>query len=110
MRFLSRFVIKPIAASLMVTLLSSWVALAQKEFKSGIEWPEPKVVTPGSATVAPSDAIILFDGKDLSQWKNGENWIIKDGAATANKSGISTKLAFGDAQIHLEWALSLIHI
>ena len=104
MRFLSRSIIKPIAASLMVTLLSSSVALAQKEFKSGIEWPEPKVVTPGSATVAPSDAIILFDGKDLSQWKNGENWIIKDGAATANKSGISTKQAFGDAQVHLEWA------
>lgn len=104
MRFLSSSIIKPITASLIATLLSSSIALAQKEFKSGIEWPEPKVVTPGSATTAPSDAIVLFDGKDLSQWKNGENWIIKDGAATANKSGISTKQAFGDAQVHLEWA------
>lgn len=104
MRFLSSSIINLIAASLMVTLLSSSIALAQKEFKSGIEWPEPKVVTPGSATVAPSDAVVFFDGKNLSQWKNGENWIIKDGAATANKSGISTKQAFGDAQVHLEWA------
>ncbi len=104
MRFLSSKVLKPIAASLITALLSNSVAFAQKEFKSGIEWPEPKVVNPGGAGLAPSDAIVLFDGKDLSQWKNGEKWIIKDGAAIASKSGISTKQAFGDIQLHLEWA------
>ncbi|MFN6052704.1 MAG: DUF1080 domain-containing protein, partial [Planctomycetia bacterium] len=77
---------------------------AQKEFKSGIEWPEPKVVSPGTVGGPPSDAVVLFDGKDLSQWKNGENWIVKDGVATANKTGISTKQQFGDMQLHLEWA------
>lgn len=95
---------KPFAASLVALLLFGASALAQKEFKSGIEWPEPKVVTPRAAGGPPSDAIILFDGKDLSSWKNGENWKISDGVATAFKSGISTKQAFGDVQLHLEWA------
>lgn len=76
-----------------------------KEYTSGINWPEPQVIKPGkSASNAPSDAIILFDGKDLSQWDGGENWIIKDGCATAAKSDIFTKQAFGDCQLHLEWA------
>ena len=74
------------------------------EYKSGINWPEPKVVTPGTAGGAPSDAIVLFDGKDLSKWKNGDKWIIADGEATAAKTGISTKDSFGDCQLHLEFA------
>ena len=41
----------------------------QIEFKSGIVWPEPKVVTPGKTDAEPpADAIVLFDGKDLSKW------------------------------------------
>lgn len=79
-------------------------AQAVKEFKSGIEWPEPVVVTPGKDNGPPSDAIVLFDGKDLSAWKNGENWIIADGVATAAKSGITTKESFGDCQFHVEFA------
>ena len=60
------------------------VALAQKEYKSGIVWPEPKLVTPGKAdSDPPSDAVVLFDGKDLSKWQDGGNWEIKDGSATA---------------------------
>jgi hypothetical protein len=79
-------------------------AVAIDEYKSGIVWPEPVVVDPGSATQAPSDAIVLFDGKDLSKWHNGDNWIIKDGIATAAKSDIKTKDSFGDCQLHLEFA------
>nr|WP_238537746.1 DUF1080 domain-containing protein [Zavarzinella formosa] len=76
-----------------------------QEYKSGVEWPEPKVVTPGPTSVSPpADAIVLFDGTDLSKWKNGDKWIIKDGEATAAKTGISTKDSFGDCQIHLEFA------
>ncbi|MEZ6141250.1 MAG: DUF1080 domain-containing protein [Zavarzinella sp.] len=78
---------------------------AQREYKSGIVWPEPPVVTPGSTVgMPPSDAKVLFDGKDLSQWKNGENWVIEDGYAIAKKSGITTKEMFGDCQFHLEFA------
>ncbi|MSR32415.1 MAG: DUF1080 domain-containing protein [Gemmataceae bacterium] len=85
-------------------LLAGPVAHAQKEFKSSVPWPEPKAIDPGDATRAPSDAIVLFDGKDLSAWKNGDKWIIQNGIATAAKSGISTKQSFGDCQLHLEWA------
>ena len=50
--------------------------------------PKPVVVSPGATPAAPpSDAIVLFDGKDLSQWKNGEKWEIKDGYAIVKGSG-----------------------
>src|SRR5437764_2153806 len=67
---------------------------------------EPRIIEPGPP---PSDAIVLFDGKDLSQWKGEKNgpakWEVKDGVATVNGTGgISTKQEFGDCQLHLEWA------
>jgi hypothetical protein len=76
-----------------------------KEYKSGIEWPEPKVVTPGKTDAEPpSDALVLFDGKDLSKWNGGEKWEVKDGVATARKGSIVTKDSFGDCQLHIEFA------
>ncbi|MBI3864487.1 MAG: DUF1080 domain-containing protein [Planctomycetia bacterium] len=74
------------------------------EYKSGIEWAEPKVVDPGPVGGPPSDAIVLFDGKDLSKWENGEKWEIKDGYAVSREDGITTKDSFGDCQLHVEWA------
>jgi hypothetical protein len=67
---------------------------------------EPKVIDPGPP---PSDAIVLFDGKDLSQWESASNgpamWEVKDGVATVNHTGyIHTKQAFGNCQLHVEWA------
>jgi hypothetical protein len=68
---------------------------------------EPRVIEPGPP---PSDAIILFDGTDLSQWKSAKDggpakWGIKDGVMTINGTGsISTKREFGDCQLHVEWA------
>src|SRR5207249_8742449 len=57
-------------------------AVQVKEYKSGIVWPEPKVVTPGARpTDPPADAVILFDGKDLSKWNGGDKWEVKDGYA-----------------------------
>src|SRR6186997_1782754 len=82
------------------TVCAGWF----QEYKSGIIWPEPKVIEPGSANAPPADAIVLFDGKDLSKWTGGENWEIKDGYAITRKAGISTKDAFGDCQLHLEFA------
>lgn len=79
-------------------------AMQSREYKSGIVWPEPKVIEPGSPTAAPSDAVVLFDGKDLSQWKGGEDWEIKDGYAISRKHDITTKDKFGDCQLHLEFA------
>jgi hypothetical protein len=81
------------------------LAFAQKEYKSGIVWPEPKLVTPGpTAADPPADAVVLFDGKDLSKWKGGEDWEVKDGYAVARKHDITTKDAFGDCQLHVEFA------
>jgi hypothetical protein len=68
--------------------------------------PEPKVIDPGPP---PSDAIVLFDGKDLSQW-TGENgsdakWVVRDGYVEVNGTGsIMTREKFGDVQLHIEWA------
>ncbi len=75
------------------------------EYLSGIEWAEPAIVTPGAtAGAAPSDAVILFDGTDASAWQGADRWQVADGALVAGKGMISTKQAFGDCQVHIEWA------
>lgn len=88
------------AALICVVALGTQVV----EYKSGIVWPEPKVIQPGPVGGPPSDAIVLFGGQDMSQWEGGENWLIADGIATAAKNGITTKQKFGDCQLHLEFA------
>ncbi len=70
---------------------------------SGIAWPRPKVLDPGPPGGPPSDAIVLFDGKDLSQWTGAEKWVVRDGYAVSG-GNIATKRPFGDCQLHLEWA------
>lgn len=71
---------------------------------------KPKKINPGTtAADAPSDAIILFDGKDLGQWMantgGDAKWLVKDGAMTVTKGtgDIKTKQSFGDIQLHIEW-------
>ncbi|MBI5092553.1 MAG: DUF1080 domain-containing protein [Candidatus Hydrogenedentes bacterium] len=79
--------------------------------------PPPPVITPGTESrpdkpgAAPSDAIVLFDGKDLSNWTSTEKdvptkWIVKNGALiSTKKSGyIRSKQEFGSCQLHVEWA------
>jgi hypothetical protein len=77
------------------------------------ERPQPRIVTPGEKPGdAPSDAVVLFDGKDLSKWKmekdGGEAaWKVEDGyAEVVPKTGyMVTKEQFGpDFQLHVEWA------
>lgn len=70
--------------------------------------PVPAVVaTPADA--APSDAVVLFDGTDLSAWEGeqggGAPWVVADGAFTVvpGSKGIRTKQRFCDIQLHLEW-------
>jgi hypothetical protein len=74
---------------------------------------EPPVVTPGATPGAPpSDAIILFDGKDLSQWvsqKDGKTpapWTVADAVLTVKpgSGGIQTKDGYGSCQLHIEFA------
>jgi hypothetical protein len=72
--------------------------------------PLPPVVTPGAAGTPPSDAIVLFDGKDLSQWESNKGgppgWKLVNGAIelVPGSGDIRTKKAFGDCQLHIEWA------
>src|ERR1700754_4916360 len=73
--------------------------------------PVPTVVTPGKVnTDAPSDAIVLFDGKNLDQWvsvdKAGQpaTWKVADNIITVDKTGgnIQTKRSFTNYQLHIE--------
>ena len=71
--------------------------------------PEPSMVIPGNAMNPPSDAIVLFDGSNLSSWQHGDGstaqWRVHDGAFTvAGGSGdIQTRQSFGSIQLHIEW-------
>lgn len=72
--------------------------------------PKPPVITPPEQFgQPPSDAVILFNGKDLSEWAgdkgSGAKWKVENGYMEANKTGsINTKKAFGNCQLHIEWA------
>jgi hypothetical protein len=76
--------------------------------------PVPPVVTPGKTNSnAPSDAIVLFDGKNLDQWRSVKDttmpakWIVAHDIITVDKSGgnIETKQSFTDYQLHIEWRI-----
>jgi len=88
------------------------VAFAQTKPEETETWePIPKVVTPGATFKdAPSDAIILFDGKNLDEWvQNADGspakWDVADGIITVNKKygNIETKRKFKSYQLHIEW-------
>jgi hypothetical protein len=104
---------------LLLTLIASAqivTASAQEKAKhEDTEYytPVPPIVTPGASNVeAPSDAIILFDGRNLDQWvnvkdKSAATWIVKKGIITVDKSAgnIETKKAFNNYQLHIEWLI-----
>ncbi len=73
--------------------------------------PQPPLVTSGTFSekaAPPSDAIVLFDGTDLSQWRDKKTgdaapWTIEDGVMVSAKGDIQTTNQFGDIQLHLEF-------
>ncbi|MGB8192961.1 MAG: DUF1080 domain-containing protein [Chitinophagaceae bacterium] len=78
--------------------------------KSTEVWePIPKMVNPGTQDQPPSDAIVLFNGKDFSEWTamNGQAaaWKIDNNSMVVTKGAgnIRTKKLFGDCQLHVEW-------
>lgn len=80
--------------------------------------PQPPIIDPGTSSTqeaagkAPSDAIILFDGNDLSKWERARGgpvkWLVKDGYAEVipGTGDIRTLKSFGDCQLHLEWRVT----
>jgi hypothetical protein len=95
----------PACAALAAAMIAgTTLALPLVEYKSGKVWPEPKVLDPGPPGGPPADAVVLFDGKDLSAWTGGQQWQVADGVATVGKGSIETKQSFGDCQVHVEWA------
>src|SRR5260221_13219662 len=68
--------------------------------------PQPVIVTPGvfsQMAPPPSDAIVLFDGKDLLQWRDKKTggpvgWTVEDGVADSAKGDIVNTTVFGELQ------------
>ena len=114
-----------IFAALAATILTAVSAFAQetKEYprqepmRPGMTeyWtPQPRIVVPGvqATASAPSDAVVLFDGRDLSAWESAKDgspalWTVHDGVFTVDKKAgdIRTKEAFGSFQLHIEWCI-----
>lgn len=73
--------------------------------------PEARRVTPGNGTRAPSDALVLFDGRTLDEWvlntapDKPADWPVADGAFTVRPGSgpIQTRRRFTDYQLHIEW-------
>jgi len=98
------------APSLLLAFAAIVHAQTQVDPKLTEVWqPVPRMVNPGHGTAAPSDALVLFDGKDLSEWESIEGgpakWSAGGEAFTVSKGtgDIRTKSAFGDCQLHIEW-------
>ncbi len=95
----------------VATSLSAQQGTKPKHEDTEVWEPVPKVVAPGVTCGAPpSDAIVLFDGKNLDQWvsaqdKSPAKWVVADGVLTVSKTAgnIETQRAFKDYQLHLEW-------
>jgi hypothetical protein len=97
----------------LVTVVSKCYAAEEHRWKiHDMNRPQPVVVVPGEQPgQAPSDAIILFDGNDLSQWVSTKDngpakWKVENGYMEVVKKsgGIRTMRSFGDCQLHIEWA------
>ncbi len=99
-----------VAASCTVPLgaqstLSDWPQHSQ-------ERPKPVAVEPGASysVAPPSDAVVLFDGRSLDRWTQGNGqparWRLVDGAfeVVTGTGTMSTRDSFGDVQLHIEWA------
>jgi hypothetical protein len=104
-----------IAALMAVAPLFAQQTAAPKPEDTEVWQPVPKIVTPGDTNTAPpSDAIVLFDGKNLDEWvsnrdKSPAKWLVSDGVLTVNKAkdagNIETKQTFKDYQLHIEWKI-----
>ena len=98
--------IAPLALLVMVQVSSQWP-------QHSMDRPRPPVVQPApqaGQAPPPSDAIVLFDGKDLAQWQaedgSAAKWVVRDGFVEVKPGTgmLVSRRGFGDAQLHIEWA------
>jgi hypothetical protein len=100
-------------SALGASVLSYGQQSAPKPEDTEVWQPVPKVVTPGGECgAAPSDAIVLFDGKNEDEWVSAQdhspaNWTVAGGLLTVSKSAgnIETKRSFRNYQLHIEWKI-----
>jgi hypothetical protein len=106
----SRFIALAIFAAMAVSLYAQQTTAKPEDTE--VWQPEPKVVTPGATCSAPpSDAIVLFDGKNLDEWVSAQDrtqpakWNVGSGVMTVEKGtgNIETKRTFHNYQFHMEW-------
>lgn len=97
-----KLVVRVVCLMIAVATLSH-TPCAADEYLNGIKWEMPPIVAVGENGV-PSDAVVLFDGKDMSAWDNTGEWKVDDGAMISGKGNPVTKESFGDCQLHIEWS------
>jgi hypothetical protein len=89
----------------VVVIFTAAIVSAQQDWRNGIPWKKPEVITPATKPGdPPSDAVVLFDGKDMSAWN--KEWEIDNGelVCVPGKGDITSKQKFGSIQLHLEFA------
>lgn len=103
-----------LAAAFLAFSMSAHAQQNAKPEDTEVYEPVPKKVTPGATMgAAPSDAIVLFDGKNLSEWvmtddrSQAAKWKVANGIITVDKTtgNIETKRSFKNYQLHLEWRI-----
>lgn len=81
------------------------VSASAQEYLTGKKWEMPPIIQPGETDSAPpSDAILLFNGNDLSNWENGDRWSVQDGVVVSGQGMLTSREQFGDCQLHIEWS------
>lgn len=114
--FFSRFAV----VTILKFIFFGAIANAQEKVKNNVEnWTDvPPIISPAIGSKAPSDAIILFDKKDLHLWesvKGKENpvpWKVKGSKFTIEPGtgSIATKQSFSDCQLHVEWKIPALEM
>jgi hypothetical protein len=99
----------------MATALSAQQTAKPKPEDTEVWTPVPPIVTPGATDAAPpSDAIVLFDGKNQDEWVSAQDktpakWVVADGILTVSKApgvgNIETKRKFKNYQLHIEFRI-----
>lgn len=103
---------KKIALTLTLICFGAGLMAQITDPKATEVWePVPRKITPGKNGAAPSDAIVLFDGKNLNAWESKNEgkpaaWKVENGymEVVARTGDIQTKQEFEDFQLHIEWS------